>query len=555
MPWQLPLDHAEALQHPLRCFAEPELKRAQVISDPEGNPLAISGQSAEVYEVRSQLSHQRWAIKCYRAETPGLQQHYAALAEYLLPINLPCLMAFQYLDRGLCVRGHWFPVVKMRWADGVPLNAFVREVADRPTALHQLAHLWLQLGTDLRRIGIAHGALQHDHVLVTPGPDGGPLSLHLLDYDAMYFPGRAGGQILETGHANYHHPQRLWQQTYDAEGDRFAHLLVYTALLAVAVGGRELWERHDTGDNLLFKERDFAEPATSAVFREVWRSRERTVRALTGHLILASQGKGDSVPLLEELAGAARTALDGTPTANPRIRLKGNQKLLVEALLGGDGEGTGAVTRHSTYSKYDPRKTFGVLVEDACESAPPVVTPIDDNFDLIVEDDPNLVLPPLPPLPEGPPPLPSGPPPLPAIPPPLPYDPHTATYQLEAWMPEQVAVMKVQGFVDSATGRVVTSEPGFMCVHLLDPYDLVRPARPGLLAWLGFSEQSEPPEPGVLAIVEFHMTEKQTQFRKLLDITVRIRPGKDGLDPRSLRWRNYCDKLYCDVRAFLMGIC
>src|SRR5262249_11454266 len=216
------------------------------IAGPEGDPLALHGQLAEVYEVHSQHSHQRWAIKCYREETPGLQQHYTALSDYLLTVNLPCFVMFQYLERGLCVRGRWFPIVKMHWDDGVPLNTFVSEAADRPSSLHQLARLWLQLSADLRRLGIAHGALQHDHVLVTADAEGVPLALRLLDYDAMYFPGREGGQMLETGHPNYQHPQRLWQRTYDVQGDRFPLLLIYTALLAVAVGGRTLWERYNT---------------------------------------------------------------------------------------------------------------------------------------------------------------------------------------------------------------------------------------------------------------------------------------------------------------------
>ncbi|HYT94465.1 MAG TPA: hypothetical protein VEL76_37465 [Gemmataceae bacterium] len=549
MPWQLPADHAEALQHPLRCFGDPELKRALVMSGPEGEPLALHGQSAEVYEARSQFSHQRWAVKCYREETPGLQQHSTALSDYLLKIDLPCLLMFQYLERGLCVRGRWFPIVKMHWDDGVPLNTFVSEAADRPASLHQLARLWLQLAADLRRLGIAHSALQHDHVLVTADTEGAPLSLRLIDYDAMYCPGRDGGQALETGHANYQHPQRLWQRTYDAQGDRFPLLLVYTALLAVAVGGRALWERYNTGDNLLFKESDFADPSTSAVFRELWRSSNRSVRALTGYLLLASQAKGDSVPLLDELAAEARTVVGGSAEEAPRFALKGNQKLLVEALLGGHAEGTTIVTKRSTQSNTEARKTFGVLVEDS-EGAPGLAAALDDNFDLVVEDDPNAI-PVVTPV-AGPPPLPVVPA-LPAVPPPLPHDPTATTYHLEAWMPEQVAVMKVQGFVDAATGRVVVSEPGFMCIQLLDPYDLGRTPRPGLFGWLGFADPSAAPEPSILAIVDFHMAEKQTQFRKLLAITLRIRPGPDGLDPRSLRWRKSCDKLFCDIRAFLMG--
>ena len=117
--------------------------------------------------------------------------------------------------------------------------------------------------------------------------------------------------------------------------------------------------------------------------------------------------------------------------------------------------------------------------------------------------------------------------------------------------PEQVAVMKVQGFVRDTVGEVISSEPGLMRVQLLDPYDLVSPPKPGLLAWLGFTESSRPAA-RVLAVLEFHMRLKETDFQQLVDITLEIRPGQDP--PPLDRWRAYCNKLFCEARGYFMGL-
>jgi hypothetical protein len=552
MAWQLPPDHADALEHPLRCFGDPELRRGQVLRDAAGRPQVCSGKLAEVYQVRSATGLQRWAVKCYREDLPGLALHYRALAEHVLPLDLRCLVPFQYLDRGLCVRGKWIPAVKMLWVDGVPLNVYVGQVADQPGTLQLLARLWLRLLADLSRAGIAHGALQQDHILVTPGAGAEPLALRLLDYDGAFVLARDGAPPCELGHPNYQHPQRLWQQIHDLDADRFAALVIYTALRAVAAHGPDLWRRHDGGDNFLFRERDYQEPATSAVFRALWHSHDADVRALAGRLLLAAQGDYRQVPSLKRLAAEADTALANSPDDQPHFRLTDEQIRKLASLLGGAAE---SETAKPVAVPAPARNTFGILIED---ERPPtrLHAPARDeeDFGLVVEDHPE---PPRPAPPPAPPPLPAAkPPPLPA-PAPDPYqtlqidDPYTATYYLEAWMPERVAVMKVQGFVDSAVGEVFLSAPGLLRVRLFDPYGEAAPPKPGLLAWLGFAEH--PPRRRTLAVLEFHMQFKQTEFKQLLAITLHMHPGEGESPPSVGRWRAYCDKLYCDVRGFLMG--
>ncbi len=573
MGWQLPPEHVEALKHPLRCFQDTELKRTQLLVGSGGKPLARKGKLAEVYQARAVSNAQRWAVKCYREEISTLEPHYRLLTERLSQVDIPYLLPFQFVDNGLCVRGRSYPILKMAWADGIPLNVYVEENADRPKNLYRLADQWVRLAAELRRAGVAHGCLQHEHVLVNRNGPGG-LTVRLIDYDAMQLAAMEFHTPPEAGHPNYEHPRRLWQRLHDMDSDRFPQLVVYTALLAVAANGRTFWERYDTGDNLLFKERDFQEPATSGLFRELWKSDDPGLRALAGRLLLLAQAGGREIPLLETLLAEAGPPAEGALSPVPQFRLTAEQEQKLKELL----------YEHTTRPLPAPvpvpvtmpaldldapgpgnapglkNPTFGILIEDDDEPArPPAKTYPeldDDNFELIVDEDPDLSPPPAKPKP---PPLPVAPTPVPAQPPALPGvasffldDPYLATYNVEAWMPEQVAVKKVQGFVDAHHGEVVTSIPGLMRVRLLDPYEAAAAAaKPGLLGWLGFAEQPAQRPPRVLAVLDFHMRHKETRHQKLLSITLEIRPGDNP--PDRGRWRTYCDRLYCDVRGFFMG--
>jgi hypothetical protein len=237
------------------------------------------------------------------------------------------MVDFRYLEQGIRVGGQWFPVVKMRWVEGFTLNALLREYMDRPQVLQRLAQMWVPLAQKLRRARIAHADLQHGNVLLVPSQKAATVDLRLIDYDGMFVPTLAATPSGEVGHPNYQHPQRLSAGTYDPEVDRFAHLVIYTALRCLPVGGKALWQKHDNAENLLFREQDFKEPASSQLFAELWGLDDADTRALVGHLLLASQAPLERVPLLEDLVDSGNV-LPLTPRQLTRVR----------ALLPGGGQ-------------------------------------------------------------------------------------------------------------------------------------------------------------------------------------------------------------------------
>ena len=193
------------------------------------------------------------------------------------------------------------PALKMRWVEGgIRLNEFVEDYLDHPRMLKQLLALWPKMASRLRRKKITHADLQHGNVLLVPRSDK-RLALRLIDYDGMHVPALAGAPSAELGHPAFQHPQRSREGIYSAEIDRFSHLAIYTAVHSLTVGGKELWDRFNNGDNLLFREDDFQDPANSEIFHTLWEVPDAACRSLVGRLALACEAPLDRTPLLKDI--------------------------------------------------------------------------------------------------------------------------------------------------------------------------------------------------------------------------------------------------------------
>jgi serine/threonine protein kinase len=215
-------------------------------------------------------------------------------------VDLPFIVDFTFLEKGIFIHGDWYPVVKMDWVEGLTLNEFVTSNLAKTRIIGVLSRLWLKLGKRLHQAGIAHGDLQHGNIMLVPGSTARSLAIKLVDYDAMYVPALADLPSGEVGHPAYQHPERLRDRIYSSEADRFPLLVIYCALMALRTGGQALWDRYDNGDNLLFREQDFQSPSGSSIFNELLDS-GREVQWLAALLRQAAQKHFGEVPLLEDV--------------------------------------------------------------------------------------------------------------------------------------------------------------------------------------------------------------------------------------------------------------
>ncbi len=151
-------------------------------------------------------------------------------------------------------------------------------------------------------------------------------------------------------------------------------------------------------------------------------------------------------------------------------------------------------------------------------------------------------LPPLP-RPELAAPLHSGP--AKAIPPAAAADPLAMVHQIEAWMPERIAAVKLHGFIQDSGGEVVESVPGRIRVRLGGKGSAYATRGRGL-AWL------IPGRGSGLIDLELLLERPREGRENQLNVTVVLRP-ESGDPGGDLTWRAVCGQIFCDLRAYLMG--
>jgi hypothetical protein len=256
--WPQALDYNVAIQAPAICFRDPELRESTVERHPVTRmPKLWTGGFADVYRLRR--GSETLAIKCFKRSSVDVRERYTAIAQALDAARLPYFVEFRFLADEMLVNGLRFPVVKMRWADGVPLHEFVRDRLSSPSELRALAAHLVEMVHSLEANGLAHGDLQHGNILV------GEKGLTLVDYDGMYVRAFEGGEAPELGLPNYQHPMRTAAH-YGTGVDRFPLVVLCTGLHALAADP-SLWERFKPVDteSLLFTRDDYLYPEESVL--------------------------------------------------------------------------------------------------------------------------------------------------------------------------------------------------------------------------------------------------------------------------------------------------
>ncbi|MXW07127.1 MAG: hypothetical protein F4Z87_03195 [Gammaproteobacteria bacterium] len=305
MPWPGTTEFTDAIQNPGVCFrGNTELANGQVAVYDRGGltgmPVVASGQFACVYKLNT--GNREVAVRCFTSEVKDQQQRYEQLSTYLQGVLPESFVDFRYVEQGILVKGRWYPIVRMGWASGDPLNKFVLNNLDNPEAIAKVAARWLATVATLRGLEIAHNDLQHGNVMVRP--DG---LIRLVDYDGIFLPDFQGQSSPETGHKNYQHPQRT-ASNYNHQIDNFPALVIYLSLLALKAD-RSLWDRFYNDDNLLLTQKDYGDPRNSKCLQALKQSPDAQVKTLATRLEEYCALPVEQVPNLV-------TALRGAPAAS-----------------------------------------------------------------------------------------------------------------------------------------------------------------------------------------------------------------------------------------------
>ncbi len=291
MEWPLYAQYQEAVQNPAHCFNDPELRSGTVDKTGDGIPLVWAGGFSAVFRVI--CGGVRYATKCFIRDDDFRAERYRVISRFVSSDKrLDCWVKIQYLDNGIRVDGYWYPLLKMEWVDGVPLNKYIEAHLHEPGILASLAESIRLLSGRLSELNIAHGDLQHGNILITR--DG----IQLVDYDGMFLKELGAYGSNELGFRNYAHPFRR-KSDYGSYLDNFPAFVIYLSLVALA-NDPSLWQFH-TEDNLILTYNDFVRPTHSECIAQLRGSEERKVREYADYLIDLCSVSPKDIPSLNSI--------------------------------------------------------------------------------------------------------------------------------------------------------------------------------------------------------------------------------------------------------------
>jgi serine/threonine-protein kinase len=133
-------------------------------------------------------------------------------------------------------------------------------------------------------------------------------------------------------------------------------------------------------------------------------------------------------------------------------------------------------------------------------------------------------------------------------------DPNTIVRHLDAYMPERIAVIKLRGFVSDMGGEAVESVPGMVRVRLQEHREVMSTADgKGLFGWLKTSRKTPTAVAPRITWMDLHMEKKQSGHHNLLHLTILLRPERGRSQAADPEWRSFCDTVFRELKAYLMG--
>ena len=230
------------------------------------------------------------AVKCFFNDVPDREKRYKAISNAIATYGLQhYFQKFEYLPAGIKVGKYWYPILKMDWSYGIPLEKTIRMNLDNNAqALNLVAYNFGKMMDRLHEAGIAHGDIEPTNLLMEA------FDFKLVDYDGMYVPELAGQLAAETGTTKFQHPHRT-RKHFGPYIDNYSSWIVDT-YIRTAVEEKALWElinrrvRNDpTGD----RDEDWT-------FRFMGLNRNRFVRGRVRELRQLLEMDVETVPRLSE---------------------------------------------------------------------------------------------------------------------------------------------------------------------------------------------------------------------------------------------------------------
>lgn len=271
------------------------------------------GAGAYAIVFKGRVNNQIIALRCFQTSTSSVEERYTKIQNYFSRKNPSWFVECDFMDNEILVNNDRYPILKMGWVTGKPLNDYIDGIISNDAALSVLQIELVALSNSLERYKTGHGDIQTGNVFINE--EGSGIKISLVDYDNMYIPELESIGSKEKGLPQFQHPART-KSDYNHKIDRFSIWVCVTALEALK-NDNSLWNKKNqggfnTGENMLFEGDDFQDPDTSSLFKKLINGNNNEVANYAEKL--------KEYSLLDSLLNIPKPKLlDGT-TSLPRVK-------------------------------------------------------------------------------------------------------------------------------------------------------------------------------------------------------------------------------------------
>lgn len=235
-----------------------QLNDLRPVLDNHGNPIMSCGNNSVVFKMESVYPHspsEFYALKCFTKDQEGRSVAYKQIKESLKDIHSDYLVYFEFFENEIYVatdnsESDEFPVLLMDWVEGKTLDFYLRENINDTYILEVLTHRFSLMAEWLLNQPFAHGDLQPDNIIISPG-----CRIKLIDYDGMFVPLMNGQKAREVGSPDFQHPERTTED-FNSSIDDFSLISILLSLKAISIRP-ELLASYGAKDRLLLSCNDY----------------------------------------------------------------------------------------------------------------------------------------------------------------------------------------------------------------------------------------------------------------------------------------------------------
>lgn len=241
-----------AMKNIPQFFLANEILNGQCVLNKKGNPFCRPGGLCRVYKFQLADGTIK-ALRIWENIISEAKERSIAISEFLKSHPSKYFVNFECIEDALVIDGKKYPIVLMDWCDGKDMKKYISQcIIDKDyDKIHNLAYSFYLLTQELSLMGISHGDLHHENILVLA--DG---ALKLIDYDSMYVPALKGYKDECLGYEGYQHPTARNKNEYlQPYTDYFSELVIFLTIYLVSYHP-ELWDVDKVEDfdkALLFK--------------------------------------------------------------------------------------------------------------------------------------------------------------------------------------------------------------------------------------------------------------------------------------------------------------